>query len=98
MNADKQVSLYAPGLLYPHIEWHKKVGVAGQIGTHGQLRLASFDGGGIDTVPQPVRQTQHHVFFPCTARTNCAGVFSAVAGVQRNDDQAVRFGPRALGY
>ena len=85
VDADEQVGLDPSRLVDPHMQGHEEVGVACQIGAHG----VAVDGGRIDAVAQPVRQTQHHVFFARTTGADGAGIFAAVAGVQRNDDQAV---------
>ena len=62
---------------------HEEVGVTREIGAHGQLRLAVLDGARIDAFAQAMCQTQHHIFFAGAAGADGAGVFAAMAGVQR---------------
>ncbi len=88
MDADEQVGLHPPGLLHAHLQRHKKIGVAREEGAH---RVA-VDGGGVDAVAQQVGHLEHHVFLARAARADGAGVFAAVAGVERDDDQAVGAG------
>jgi len=36
MQADEDVGLHPPCFLHPHMQGHKEVGIARQIGPHGQ--------------------------------------------------------------
>ena len=93
MDADKQVSLHALGFLHAGAQRHKVVAIARQVGTH---RVAA-DAGGVDAGAQQVGNFQYHVFLARAVGADGAWVFAAVAGVQRNDDQAVgapRWGSR----
>ena len=95
VQAHKQVCLHAACLLHPHLQRYKKVGVARQVGAHG----VAVDAGGVDALAHQVGQAQHHVFFARAARSDGAGVFATVSGVQRNDDQPVcRCSSRNLGF
>ena len=85
VDADHQVSLHVAGFLHAHMQGHKEVGIAGEVGTHG----AAVEVGLVDAVAQAVRQAQHHVFFTRTPRPDGARVFTAVARIQRNDDEPV---------
>ena len=85
VDADEQVGLHMAGLLHPHMQGHKKIGVAREVGAQG----VAVDGGGVNAIPQAVGQTQHHVFFLRAAGSDGAGVFAAMTGVQRDDDQAI---------
>ena len=85
MDADEQVGLHAPRFFHPRAQGHEVIAVAGQKRAHG----VAAHGGGVDAVAQQVGHAQHHVFFARARRADGAGVFTAVAGVQRHDDDAV---------
>ena len=92
VDADKQVGLHASGLLHPHMQGHKEVGIARQKRPHGVAAHAA----GVDAVTQHLGDLEHHVFLSGAAGANRAGVFTAVARVQRNDDQPVGWARRSL--
>ncbi len=88
MQADKQIGLNPARLLHPHMQGHKKISVACQIGTH---RVAA-DGQAIDAVAQAMGQAQHNIFLAGAIGAYRTRVFAAVSRVERDDDQAI--GPR----
>ena len=85
MDADEQIGLHAAGLVHPRGQRHEEVGVARHEGTHG----AAADARIIDALAQQMADFQHHIFFAQAAGAGGAGVFTAVAGVQGHDDDAV---------
>ncbi len=85
MDAHEQVGLHAPRLLHAHAQRHEEVGVAREEGAH---RVA-VDAAGVDAVAQPVRDLQHDVLLARAVGADGAGVFAAVAGIERDDDDAV---------
>jgi hypothetical protein len=95
MDADEQISLHAPRLVHTDVQRHKKIGVARHVGPHG----VAFDLGCVDALAQPVCDLQHHVLFLCAIGADGAGVFPAMARVQRHDDEPVgrRCGGNGLG-
>ena len=85
MDADKQVRLDVLGFLHPLVQGYKKVCIPRQVRPHGVSAHRAF----VDAVAQFVRHAEHHVLLPRTGGADCARVFTPVAGVQRDDDQAV---------
>ena len=91
MHADEQVGTNALCLLHPFLQRHEEVGIPRQVGAHGVARHPRR----VDAVPQLVGNLQHHIFFLRAAGADGTRVFTAMTGVDGNDDQP--FGGRRLG-
>jgi hypothetical protein len=85
VDADEQVGLHALCLLHAHLQGHKEVGVAGEVGPH----RAAFERGGVDAFTQTMGDPQDHILFAGAAGPDGTGVFPTVSGVERDDDQAL---------
>ncbi|MDT4854903.1 hypothetical protein FQZ97_892300 [compost metagenome] len=85
MQADEQVGLHALGLLHAHLQGNEKVFVARHVGAH---RVA-VDARVVDAVAQFLCDLQHHLLLMRAAWADRARVFASVAGVERDDDEAL---------
>ena len=74
-------------LAHALVQRHEEVGVARQHRAHVRQR--------VDAVAQLQRDRQHHVLLVQAARPDRARVLAAVAGVDRDDDQAVDLAARS---
>ena len=81
MDRDEQVGLHAPRLAHALVQRHEEVGVARQHRAHAGQR--------VEAVAQLQRDREHHVLLAQAAGADGARVLAAVAGVERDDDQAV---------
>ena len=81
MDADEEVGLHPLRLAHTFVQRHEEVGVARQHHAHA--------GHGIELAAQRQGDRQHDVFFAQAGGADGAGVFTAVAGVERDDDETV---------
>ena len=58
MQADENVRLHPSRLLHPYMQRHEVIGIAREVGAHGQPLVAQAQGGGIDAVTQALGNLQ----------------------------------------
>ena len=83
MNRQEKIGLHATRFLYAHLQRDKKIRVTGQHRAHVRL--------GIDARLEALGDLQRDIFLVGAALANRAGVFAAVARVQRDRHHAVNY-------